>query len=98
LKVVFWEFFGNQKIFAFFWLLARLIVYNQPSPLPAAENSWRGEPLLPSESRHFIDLAFTERRSIYLALRLRLEFRHRVPASLMRYAPSHGRIFGHVQP
>jgi len=66
-------------------LLARLIVYNQPSPLPEAENSWRGEPLLPSESRHFIGFPFAERRSIYTAPRLRIEFRHRVPASLMRY-------------
>ena len=34
---------------------------------------------------HFIDIAFAERRSIYTALWLRIEFRHRVPAPLMRY-------------
>jgi hypothetical protein len=40
---------------------------------------------LSHESRHFIGFAFAERRSIYTALRLRIEFRHRIPASLMRY-------------
>ena len=40
---------------------------------------------MPSESRHFIDFALAERRSIYTALRLRIEFRNCVPASLMRY-------------
>src|SRR5215510_2747136 len=29
------------------------IAYNEPSPLPAAVNSWRGGPLLPHESRRF---------------------------------------------
>jgi len=58
LTVVFGEFFGHQKIFAFFWSLARFIGYNQPSPSPAAVNSWRGEPLLPHESMHFIGFAF----------------------------------------
>jgi len=40
---------------------------------------------LPHESRHFIGFAFAERRSIYTALLLRIEFRHRIPVSLMRY-------------
>ena len=38
---------------------------------------------MPHESRHFIGFAFAERRSIYTAMRI--EFRHHVPASLMRY-------------
>ena len=33
-------------------------------PLPTAVNSWRGEPLLPHESKHFIGFPFLETRSI----------------------------------
>jgi hypothetical protein len=53
LKVVLWEFFGCQKIFAFFWSLAHLIMYNRPSPLPAVAGSRRCEFSGIPQNRHF---------------------------------------------
>src|SRR5262245_49921914 len=46
-----------------------------------------GEPLLPHKSIISLASRSPQRRSIYTALRLRIEFRHRVPALLMRYRP-----------